>query len=128
MEKFVRSFDYSVTVPTALSVGTSPPPTANLSGTPRSGDAPLTVAFTDTSVNSPTGWVWDFGDGSGSTDQNPSHTYTTPGTYDVSLTASNAVGFSSVTDVGYEVIGDATLTHYFIPSFFGRTFFAGLAT
>jgi len=48
---------------------------------------PMDVTFTDeTSGSPPRDWLWDFGDGDSSTLQNPSHTYTTPGTYDVSLT------------------------------------------
>jgi hypothetical protein len=70
--------------------------TRTFSGTPTSGTAPLTVQFTDTSTGSPTGWSWDFGDGSPtSTEQNPSHVYTTPGTYTVTLTASNDSGPST---------------------------------
>lgn len=37
-------------------------------------------------------WQWDFGDGSAGTGQNPSHTYTNPGTYYPSLTVSNTLG------------------------------------
>jgi PKD repeat protein len=59
------------------------------------GTAPMTVSFTDTSTQSPTGWAWTFGDGGTSTAQSPAHTFTTPGTYDVILTASNAVGAGS---------------------------------
>jgi len=50
------------------------------------------VIFQDSSsVNqgSVDAWAWDFGDGTTSTVQNPSHTYTTPGTYTVTLTASS---------------------------------------
>ncbi len=50
-----------------------------------SGSAPLTVQFTDTSDGTPTVWVWDFGDGFQSTDQNPVHTYTATGSYTVSF-------------------------------------------
>lgn len=47
-----------------------------------------TVNFTDLSVLTATSWSWDFGDGSAlGTSQNPSHTYTTAGTYTVSMTA-----------------------------------------
>ena len=67
-------------------------PEADFSGTPTSGAAPLQVQFTDTSSNGPTSWSWDFGDGATSTEQNPSHTYSTPGTYTVTLTASNSAG------------------------------------
>ena len=53
----------------------------------------LTVAFTDTSTGgTPTSWLWDFGDGNSSTDQNPSHTYASAGTRTVTLTATNSVG------------------------------------
>ncbi len=50
------------------------------------------VNFTDLSTNLPTGWLWDFGDGNTDTAQNPTHTYTSSGTYTVSLTASNTYG------------------------------------
>ena len=48
---------------------------ANFTGSPTSGTAPLTVTFTDCSTNTPISWNWNFGDGSTSTLQNPSHTY-----------------------------------------------------
>jgi hypothetical protein len=51
-----------------------------------SGTAPLTVDFADTSTGPVTSWLWDFGDGTTSSLRNPSHAYTTAGTYDVSLT------------------------------------------
>jgi hypothetical protein len=50
------------------------------------------VAFTDASTNSPTQWLWDFGDGSTSEEQSPVHTYEASGEYEVCLTASNAGG------------------------------------
>jgi PKD repeat protein len=56
----------------------------------------LTAAFTDTSTNAPTGWLWDFGDGGTSTLQNPTHTYATAGTYTVCLQATNSCGQSTV--------------------------------
>jgi PKD repeat protein len=46
------------------------------------------VTFTSTSING-TSFVWDFGDGNTSTDQNPTHTYTSSGSYTVLLTVSN---------------------------------------
>jgi FOG: PKD repeat len=58
-----------------------------------SGYAPLPVQFTDNSQNA-TSWNWNFGDGNNSTEQNPSHTYSTAGTYTVSLTATNENGTS----------------------------------
>ena len=53
---------------------------------------PLDVDFTDLSSQVPTGWTWDFGDTGSSSIQDPSYQYTTPGTYTVSLTATNATG------------------------------------
>jgi len=57
----------------------------------------LSVSFTDTSTNHPTSWKWDFGDTSSPSNtsqvENPAHTFTAAGTYIVTLTATNAVGF-----------------------------------
>ncbi|QTA83477.1 PKD and DUF4091 domains-containing protein [Desulfonema limicola] len=69
-------------------------PIADFTADKTSGNAPLTVQFTDKSTNTPTAWQWDF-DNSGSIDseiQNPSYTYETAGTYTVKLNASNADG------------------------------------
>jgi len=76
-------------------------PVADFSGTPFSGDAPLLVQFTDLSTNDPTSWQWDFGDSGTSTLQNPSHTYNSPGTYTVTLTATNTHGSDNETKVDY---------------------------
>jgi len=73
------------------------------------GMAPLSVSFSDETGNNPTSWLWDFGDGSSSTEQTPSHTYTNMGLYDVSLTVTNEQG--SDTEIKEEFItvngGDA---------------------
>jgi PKD repeat protein len=65
---------------------------ANFTATPTSGKVPLTVTFADISDASPVKWLWDFGDGTNSTAQNPAHTYTSAGTYNVSLKAWNDLG------------------------------------
>lgn len=49
------------------------------------GVAPLTVQFTDQTAPLSEKWQWDFGDGNTATTQFPSHTYTTPGVYTVTL-------------------------------------------
>ena len=82
---------------------TPPPPTADFAGTPRSGEAPLVVAFTDLTSGQTSGWSWTFGDGATSTARHPSHTYAQPGTYTVSLTATGLGGADSETKVGYIV-------------------------
>ncbi|MDH3890476.1 MAG: S8 family serine peptidase [candidate division Zixibacteria bacterium] len=76
-------------------------PVADFSGSPTSGDAPLTVNFTDLSTNNPDTWAWTFGDGGNSSAQSPSYEYTSPGTYTVTLTASNCAGSDGETKVGY---------------------------
>jgi gliding motility-associated-like protein len=53
--------------------------------------APHTAAFTNSTTGA-VSYVWDFGDGTTSNDANPTHTYTTAGTYNVMLIATNANG------------------------------------
>ncbi len=78
-------------------------PIANFTGTPISGIVPLTVTFSDSSTNFPTSWNWSFGDSSSenATQQNPVHTYTTVGTYTVSLNVTNPAGLNTKTVTGY---------------------------
>jgi PKD repeat protein len=62
--------------------------------------AGLVVTFNDTSTGSPTTWLWDFGDGTPtSNQQNPVHAYSAPGTYVVTLTARNSIGTSSASNL-----------------------------
>lgn len=72
------------------------PPKVNFSVPLQIGEPPFTVQFTDTSVASPASWSWDFDDGNTSTDENPSHTFETAGTYHVSLTATNEYGSNTL--------------------------------
>jgi PKD repeat protein len=83
------------------------PPVAGFTATPTSGSAPLSVQFTDTSTNSPTSRTWGFGDGTNSTSQNPTHSYA-PGTYTVTLTATNGVGSDDETKAAYITVVKAT--------------------
>ncbi|MDP4240325.1 MAG: PKD domain-containing protein [Bacteroidota bacterium] len=66
----------------------------------RSGFAPLNVKFADDSKYA-TSWSWDFGDGSSSTDQNPSHTFATVGNYTVTLTTTNEIGNNVKTSANF---------------------------
>ena len=50
------------------------------------------INFSDQSALFPTSWLWDFGDNTSSTQQNPVHQYTASGTYTVKMTATNANG------------------------------------
>jgi PKD repeat protein len=72
--------------------------------TPRDGTVPLTVQFTDTSAGLPVAWLWSFGDGNTSTDQHPSHTYTSIGSYPVTLTAVNGTHTNTLTQPGYVTV------------------------
>jgi PKD repeat protein len=77
---------------------------ANFMADVNTGAAPLMVHFTDKSGGSPTGWQWDFGNGSYSTLQNPVYTYNTPGTYTVTLTATDGVQSDTIS-------GDVVVTN-----------------
>ncbi|MFW6302534.1 MAG: PKD domain-containing protein, partial [Bacteroidales bacterium] len=79
---------------------TTPAPVADFEADTTEACVSLTVQFTDLSVNDPTSWEWDFGDGNTSTDQHPQHTYSSPGIYTVELTATNSYGSDnhSITD------------------------------
>lgn len=79
---------------------------ANFSATPLSGCAPLVVNFTDNSTGNPTSWNWDLGNGTLSSLQNPSTTYINPGTYTVTLTASNASGTNTIAKTAFITVYD----------------------
>ena len=75
-----------------------------------------TIYFTDLSLNGPSSWYWEFGDGNTSTNQNPVHTYLTSGIYSVKLTTINSFGSDSIIinnaitiiDVDLQTIGDTS--------------------
>ncbi|MCF8277074.1 MAG: M4 family metallopeptidase [Flavobacteriales bacterium] len=83
------------------------PPSPSFSGSPIiscNGE----VSFADQSINGATSWLWDFGDGNTSTDQNPTHTYQSEGTYTVSLTATNGFGSNVVSQNNYILVDRPT--------------------
>ena len=96
--------------------GSTPPPTADFTGTPLSGTAPVTVAFTDASSADATAWSWDFGDGTGSNAQNPAHIYTAGGSYTVSMTATGPGGSDTMTKPGYVTVTEPAPTAGFTAS------------
>jgi PKD repeat protein len=79
-------------VPAGIEEEPEYPPITDFVASSTSGNAALTVVFSDISQNSPTSWLWDFGDGETSTEQFPTHVYTSAGTYTVTLIAKNDIG------------------------------------
>ena len=75
------------------------PPVANFIFSPNNPTPGALMTFTDTSTNSPTSWLWNFGDGTTSTAQNPTKSFANAGTYQVSLTATNSAGSNTRTIV-----------------------------
>lgn len=63
-----------------------------------------TISFTDESAFAPTSWAWDFGDGTTSTEQNPTHEYTEVGTYTVQLTVENENGSDTEIKENYIIV------------------------
>ena len=74
-------------------------PTADFSFTPAHPGPGVEVRFSDESTGEPTSWLWDFGDGQTSDQQNPTHTYTISGSKTVTLVVSNSVGSDSAVKV-----------------------------
>lgn len=68
-----------------------PPAVDFTSNFPGACKAPLAVSFQDISPNA-VNWLWNFGDGGTSTQKNPSHSYTTQGEFDVTLTVTTVTG------------------------------------
>ncbi|MGB6382393.1 MAG: PKD domain-containing protein, partial [Syntrophobacteria bacterium] len=76
--------------------GTNQAPTASITASPTSGDAPLSVSFNDSGSNDPDGSIvsysWNFGDGTSGTGVTAGHTYNNSGNYTVSLTVTDDNG------------------------------------
>jgi PKD repeat protein len=118
--------DFDTALLTATQCSGSPLGRADFSADPVSGLRPLLVQFTDLSSGGPTSWLWDFGDGQTSTEQNPSHTYQLAGDYTVSLTTDGPEGTDTETKTDFIQVqhvagftgspdaGIAPLTVYFL--------------
>lgn len=86
-----------VSITDSVTVDFAPPPTLTMFSNIDSSCVPGLFSFTDNSfANNPpdsiSSWLWNFGDGSTSQDQNPQHVYTQPGTYNVTLTVTTNSG------------------------------------
>jgi PKD repeat protein len=96
----IRRFSYTGSV--------NAPPTARASATPSSGGAPLDVAFSSSGSTDPDGdtltYDWNFGDGSThSAEPNPSHTYSSDGSYTARLTVADGNGHTAEETVAVRV-------------------------
>lgn len=81
-------------------------PLAEFTANRTSGTFPMTVQFSDLSKGDPVSWSWSFGDGSTSSEQNPVHTYSAAGIYNVQLTVTNAAGSDTKTAYGFITTGE----------------------
>jgi len=94
---------------------------ASFSANITTGSLPLDVQFTDlTSHPGVTGWLWDFGDGTTSTDQHPAHTYTTAGAFSVSLTITTIDCTDTKTIAGYITAYGELIPAFSMDANFGR--------
>ncbi|HPO13023.1 MAG TPA: PKD domain-containing protein [Candidatus Hydrogenedentes bacterium] len=88
----------------SIHVNPTQQPIAAFTADVTTGQAPLSVHFTDQSESGSepiTAWFWDFGDGSSGDVQHPVHLYNAPGVYTVSLTVTTAIGSNTFTHTGY---------------------------
>ncbi|HTY52649.1 MAG TPA: PKD domain-containing protein, partial [Methanomicrobiales archaeon] len=84
-----------------------------------SGLSPLTVQFTDTSTGSPGHWLWEFGDGTTSTDENPVHTFASDGSYSIALTVSSPVGRDYTTRADSIRVGPVPMVSFTVNQTYG---------
>ncbi|MEW6049548.1 MAG: S8 family serine peptidase [Candidatus Zixiibacteriota bacterium] len=84
------------------------------------GNAPMTVNFTGSSALAASSWLWHFGDGDSSALQNPSHNYTVPGLYDVSLSVMTTYGLITNLKTAYIVALGDTLNFGLDSAFAGQ--------
>jgi len=120
---FIAAASFSVTLTAANSTGSKaisqtvtvvPSFAASFTYSPIQPVAGQAVQFTDTSTGSPASWLWNFGDGTPSTAQNPSHSYATETSYNVSLTVSNSTGSKSVSQAIIVGSGDGSTGTYWV--------------
>ncbi len=98
---WVEVLKYNSDGPTQGEYSNMDPPIATFSTNVTTGYVPLAVKFTDQSINAPTTWTWNFGDGQTSIEQNPTHIFSEIGVYTVSLTTANAYGSDDESKVEY---------------------------
>ncbi|WP_440950736.1 PKD domain-containing protein [Methanosphaerula subterraneus] len=85
------------------------------------GQAPYSVRFLDQSIGSPTVWTWDFGDGSTSTEQNPTHVFNKTGACNVALTASNDLASDTAIQYRCIIVNTVPVANFTANATAGRT-------
>jgi len=87
----------------------------NFTASKRCGALPLTVSFSDSSTSTYPiiAWHWDFGDGDTSSQQNPTHQYTSSGVFDVTLITSDSIGADTLTKQDYITTQDSVSADFF---------------
>ncbi|HEV7231440.1 MAG TPA: gliding motility-associated C-terminal domain-containing protein [Bacteroidia bacterium] len=91
----------------------------NFSANPVTGMVPLPVTFSDSSSAGVTTWTWDYGDSGSGTGPKVTNTYTTPGTYTVTETITDANGCTSSSTVVIEampLISSVIVPNVFTPN------------
>lgn len=101
---------------TTKSVLVSGPLSAHFEYSPANPTTSDTIQFTDQSGGAPTAWLWNFGDGTSSSEQNPSKQYATQGTFTVTLTTSRS-GVSASTSKSLTVSGATPGTPVVVAAF-----------
>jgi len=93
-----------------ITVSPIPAPVASFTANKTSLAVGGTVTFTDLSTNNPTDWAWTFEGGTpaSSSAQNPTVTYSTAGTYDVTLMVTNGGGFNTLVKTDYITVTNVT--------------------
>ena len=87
----------------AVVISSFPSPVAQFTASAIEIDEDDPIDFTDQSTNA-VSWFWDFGDGNNSTEQNPTHTYTTGDSYEVTLIVTSADGCAATAVLTIEVV------------------------
>jgi len=88
------------------------PPVAGFTVNRTGGEPPLTIVFSDASTGGITSREWNFGDGTGSDQVNPVHTYTRQGIYSVSLTVVNSNGTATLSRNNLIVVNRQAITDF----------------
>jgi PKD repeat protein len=101
----------AVSTPITISVTTAGPLSVTAAGSPTTGTAPLSVGFTSTVTGGNPGYTyaWTFGDGGSSTVANPTHVYSTPGTFSASVGVTDTLSHTATSNTVTVTVSPAPL-------------------